>query len=76
MKTAGITLPKKEFHPRPGDMILYSFLDSDYIKGRVIGLTNNGKKAKIEIGICHRKSEDVYTDIMEVNVTDLSPLEI
>lgn len=75
MKTS-TTLSKKKFIPRPGDMILYHYLGTDFIKGRVLAITNNGKQAKIEIGISHRKSEDVYTDVMEVDISSLRPLEI
>lgn len=63
-----------KFDFKAGDMILYNYLDTDneYTKGRIISIS--GKKAKIEIGVCHRKSEEIYKDSFEVNIKDLYPI--
>lgn len=62
------------FNHKVGDMILYNYLgvDSDFTRGRIIEI--NGNKALIEIGICHRKSEEIYKDTLEVVLNDLYPI--
>lgn len=59
---------------RVGDMIIYNYLGTDLLKGRVLNLRKN--KVEIEIGICHKKSEDVYTDKVVANYDEVFPLEI
>lgn len=54
-----------------GDMIIYNYLGSEKIKGRVIEKLKD--KVKIEIGICHKKSEDIYFDRVTCKYSDLLP---
>lgn len=64
---------EKQFNPRIGDMIKFRYLDEDIIKGKLLEI--NGKKAKVLMGISHRKTEEVYTDEVEVNISDLLPFD-
>lgn len=64
-----------KFNLKVGDMVLYNYLEADnnYTKGRIISI--KGQKAKIEIGVCHRKSEEIYTDIIDdINLSELYPI--
>lgn len=57
-----------------GDMIIYNYLGSDLLKGRVLDLRKD--KVEIEIGICHKKSEDIYTDKVIASYDDVLPMAI
>lgn len=56
-----------------GDFVLYQFLAKDFVKGRILELGE--KEAKIEIGFCSKKSEDVKTEEMDVEYKYLIPVE-
>ncbi|NLZ33671.1 MAG: hypothetical protein GX889_01950 [Clostridiales bacterium] len=62
------------FNLKKGDMILCDLLGTgiDYAKGRIIEI--NHKEAKIEVGICNKKSEDIYRETFQVNIANLYPI--
>lgn len=67
----GKSRTKKDY--KIGDFVLYQFLAKDFVKGRILELGD--KEAKIEIGFCNKKSEDVKTEEMDVEYKYLIPIE-
>lgn len=63
-----------KYNLKVGDMIIYNYLGTDLLKGRVLDLRKD--KVEIEIGICHKKSEDIYTDKVVASYDDVLPLAI
>lgn len=63
-----------KYNLKVGDMIIYNYLNTDRIKGRVLDLKKD--KVEIEIGICHKKSEDIYTDKIFVSYDEVLPLSV
>lgn len=62
------------FDLKKGDMILCDLYGTgiDYAKGRILEI--KGKNAKIEVGVCNKKSEDIYREEFEVNISKLYPI--
>ena len=56
-----------------GDFVFYQFMADDMIKGRILELNENS--AKIEIGFCAKKSEDIKKEEMDVPYSYLIPVE-
>lgn len=63
-----------KYNLKEGDMIIYHYLKTDLIKGRVLSLKKD--KVLIEIGICHKKSEDIYRDKVMANYEEVLPFDI
>ena len=55
-----------------GDMIIYHYLKTEIIRGRILELKKD--TAIIEIGICNKKSEEVVIEKSEVSYEFLYPM--
>lgn len=67
-------ISNNKYNLKVGDMIIYNYLGTDLLKGRVLDLRKD--KVEIEIGICHKKSEDIYTDKVVASYDEVLPLAI
>lgn len=64
----------KNFNPKIGDMVLYKYLKDSYMKANILTITDNNEY-EIEVGVCHRKSQDLWYDKFVVKKKDLRPFD-
>ena len=65
---------KNKYNLRVGDMIIYDYLWSDYLKGRVLEL--NKDNVYIEVNVYKKKSENPFVDRMKVPYELVYPFPI
>ena len=65
---------KNKYNLKVGDMIIYDYLGTDYLKGRVLELHKD--KVHIEVTVYKKKSEDPFVDNMKVPYELVYPFPI